>query len=224
MAIKFLSQLSWVLIITVGLNTTTFAEDTTQIEKEIVQTKERIELKKQQVDIKNQEAALDRELDPISSIGWDIGLAAEWYNDKYIADASIGADGIIRVTESYDVQPSFWLQFSWLADKHWLWKGSCESVCTGGFYSGVKVAGQNSTSLDALSLGVVLASFKMGFGDTSQGSNIKRVYLGFGPVFHKTRTFSHGINEGQALPAGLTEIKYNDSYERSWLLMIGLRI
>lgn len=204
-------------------NSTTL--ETAQLEDSIAETKKRIALKKEYEDLKKQETKINNELNPISSLGFDIGIAAEWYGNPYVSNASIGGDGIVRITESYDVQPSFWLQFSWLADGGTPTAYCSNSACFGlaGVYSGIKIAGQNSTSLDAASLGIAIASFKLGLGDMSQSSTIKRFYVGVGGVVHKTRSLANDITAGQSLPTGLTQIEYEDSYDVDFQVMLGLR-
>ncbi len=194
-----------------------FAADTAATQKEVSDLSAKVS------DLENKV----KRLEDISAYGFDLGFGVEDYRDAYLADASIGGDGIVRVTDKYNVQPSFWLQFSWLSDKKWFGLGEdkcTSSVCTGGVFTGVRLAGQNSGIMDAFSLGVVLASFKMGFGDTTQKSKISRFYIGLGPVVHRTRTFVNGISEGSPLPTGATEISYKKSYETSLMLMLGVRL
>lgn len=166
-----------------------------------------------------------KKLELPSKLGFDLGFGVESYDDPYIAEASVGGDGIVRITDEYQVQPSLWLQFSWLSDKTWFGFGSgnCESVCAGGVFSGVRLAGQDSAIMDAFALGIVLASFKVGHGDPTQKSSISRFYVGLAPVIHRTRTFAEGISDGEPLPEDAIEIEYKRSYETSMMLMLGFR-
>jgi len=141
----------------------------------------------------------------VGAWGMSFGLGVEKFRGNYIEKASInGTSKIVVVEKKYDEQTGGWLVMNWtgaqlLTNLSW------------GIYVGVKVTGQSSTGFDGFSLGPQL-SFHI---TKSQPINV-----GIGWVAHSTRKLANGINEGETLPDHFDEIKYRETTENNYMLMV----
>jgi len=139
--------------------------------------------------------------------GMSFGLGVEKFRNNFIERASInGTSKIVVVEKKMDEQTGGWLTMNWRPQEFRLSK-----EVAFGFYVGVKVTGQGSTGFDGFSLGPQL-SFSI--------PNSKPINVGLGWVAHSTRFFADGIIEGEALPEQFDEIKYRETTENSYMLMV----
>lgn len=163
----------------------------------------------------------------IGGLHCDIGLGAERFSDGYVSRASIDANREVSVAAPDKFRPTLWANVSWLATAPFGIDCSTRYWCIGGVYAGLRLTdigdGDKSESgvLNAISAGIVLFSFKAG---SDNKSGVDSLYVGFGPVLHKGRKLSRGLSDGDTLPDALSELQYDESYRKDWMINIGIRV
>lgn len=143
---------------------------------------------------------------------WNLafGIGAENYNETYVDTASIqGENRIVTVDKTYEILPSAWLTLN----------APLYSGATWGPYIGVKLIDSNAEAFSAISIGLQ-KSFVIG----DKVENLRKLSLGAGWVTHGTKTLASGIKEGESLPDQYDEIKYRESTESSWMIMLTVGI
>ncbi len=142
----------------------------------------------------------------IQSWGMSFGLGLEKFRNNYIERASInGESRVVIVEKKFDEQASGWLTLNWRPEKF------VHNNYALGFYVGVKITGASGNAFDGFSFGPQV-SFRV-----SEGSPIN---IGFGWVAHQTRKLATGIVDGEPLPKHFDEIKFRETTENSWMVMV----
>ena len=157
---------------------------------------------------------------PLDAFKFGLALGFENYKDGFVNEAeTIGENRIVRVADSQDQKPSLWLE------THYIWDGLIPreylTHSAPGFYLGVRALGPDSDTFDAFSLGL-LWSFKRSHLDKKppEGQLAESINIGFGPVWHRTKSLASGITEGEPLPEDFQDIQYDKRDEVSWMLMV----
>lgn len=153
---------------------------------------------------------------------FDFGIAIgfENYRDQYISEVeTIGENRIVRISKSQKYKPSIWLE------THYIWDGLASkwklTHSAPGFYIGARLLGADASIFEAFSLGMMWSFKRTRIDDIPPAGQImKSINIGFGPVWHKTKTLASGIEEGQPLPTNYTDVKLDERDEVSWILMI----
>jgi len=159
---------------------------------------------------------------PLDIFNFGIALGFENYKEGYINEAeTIGENRIVRVTDSQDQKTTLWLE------SHYIWDNLIpRDILTHsapGFYIGVRALGPDSETFDAFSLGLLWSFKRTAVGVTPPESQVaESINIGFGPVWHRTKTLASGIVEGEPLPDTFQDIKFDKQDEISWMLMISV--
>ncbi|WP_428312144.1 hypothetical protein [Hydrocarboniphaga sp.] len=167
-----------------------------------------------------------------SAFGFSVGLGADFHSQRYIETASVnGTNQIVTIDKAYKVQPSVWAVASYtkLTPCTAAWqKLFCNSDIRPGMFFGAKLLDQSGESVTAVALGIQLSLVEqdkqnvvgidnaVAIRDTfKQGWNV-----GIGYMVHKTQRLADGISEGQPLPAQYSGIKYSNSFDKGFVIMI----
>ena len=128
-------------------------------------------------------------------------------------DSEIDNNRVVHITNEQKHKASLWFETHYTFDN----PSVSSKYIAPGLFIGVKPFGEgNQNFFDGFALGGLISLKRTPIGDKQTNS----VNIGIGKVWHRTKNFASGIKDGEQLSSSYANIKYINSDETSWMLMM----